>query len=200
MGITYKCGRVDADIVCGNDTSVSRVHAEISVSPTGDGVIIKDLGSKYGTYVGEKSVKSSQNQSSQSSYSLSEKEEKLLKCGQPVRFGLLGSLFRLETSRLVICTSGLSTPDMSFIKKTIEKLKGSAELTGSFGPRVTHLVIKDGKLTIKVANALAKCVPLVMLNFLEGESLSSDNKNLLLFGFLKKDRYMFRWAEKLLGL
>jgi pSer/pThr/pTyr-binding forkhead associated (FHA) protein len=53
---------VTADIIC-NDTSISRNHAEIKVSPNGEGVNIKDLGSKYGTYLGEKAVKSSQNQS-----------------------------------------------------------------------------------------------------------------------------------------
>ena len=118
--------------------------------------------------------------SQSSSLSLSDQEEKLLKCGDLVRFGLLSSIFRLETSRLVICTSGLATSDMASIKKTIGKLGGCAELTGSFSPRVTHLVIKDGKLTIKVANALAKCVPLVNLNFLDGKSLLRNNIKLYL--------------------
>ena len=40
-------------------------------------------------------------------------------------------------------------------------------MSGSFGPRVTHLLTKEGKMTIKVANALAKCVPLVTIAFLQ---------------------------------
>ena len=51
-------------------------------------------------------------------------EDKLLKCGEPVRFGLLTSLFRLESSRLVICSSGLSTSDSALVKTTIGSLSG----------------------------------------------------------------------------
>ena len=86
---------------------------------------IIDLGSKYGTYLGERAVKSSQNQSnSVESERLSKEENKLLKCGEPVRFGLLTSLFRLESSRLVICSSGLSTSDSALVKTTIGSLSG----------------------------------------------------------------------------
>jgi len=168
IGAKYRCGRVGTDFVFALDTSVSRNHAEITTSSDGEGVFIKDLGSKYGTYLGEKAVKSSQSGSQRrTDSSLDINEEKLLRCGQIVRFGLLQSVFRLQTSRLVICTSGLSSPDMSVVKKTIEKLNGCAELTGSFGPNVTHLLIKEGKLTIKVANALAKCLPMVTMSFLQ---------------------------------
>ena len=51
-------------------------------------------------------------------------EDRLLKCGEPVRFGLLTSLFRLKSSRLVICSSGLSTSDSALVKTTIESLSG----------------------------------------------------------------------------
>ena len=55
---------------------------------------------------------------------VSKEEDKLLKCGEPVRFGLLTSLFRLESSRLVICSSGLSSSDSALVKTTIESLSG----------------------------------------------------------------------------
>ena len=83
------------DFVFALDTSVSRNHAEITTSSDGEGVFIKDLGSKYGTYLGEKAVKSSQSGSQRrTDSSLDINEEKLLRCGQIVRFGLLQSVFR----------------------------------------------------------------------------------------------------------
>ena len=56
---------------------------------------------------------------------------------------------------------------------------GCAEFSNSFEPRVTHLVIKEGKMTIKVANALAKCVPLVTIDFLTDYLSCLDSKQAL---------------------
>ena len=50
-GYSYKVGKHNAQIKLVEDTSVSKVHAEISCNSNGD-VSIKDVGSKYGTYVG----------------------------------------------------------------------------------------------------------------------------------------------------
>lgn len=164
IGEVYSVGRVGTHFVLKGDTSISRQHAEITVKV--DGVFIKDLGSKFGSYVGEKAITSSQNNSQVDR--LKKNEETQIKTNDKVRFGLLSSLFKLEEHKLVICTSSLPTIDLNSVKSTLEKIGAqSAQLVNSWNSKITHLIVREGKLTIKVANALAKNVPLVTVTFLE---------------------------------
>ena len=77
-----KCtlGRAGADLVFNDDTSVSRMHANILVR--NDGILIKDLGSRFGTYVGDHAITSSESNSSSQAERLKGQEEKLLEVGQ----------------------------------------------------------------------------------------------------------------------
>ena len=92
-GEIYIVGREGANIRT-KDGSVSRKHAEVSRNANGPGATIKDLGSKYGTYVGEEAIKSS-NQKSQEDC-LTPGENGILLPGQPVRFGLCKFRFKWE--------------------------------------------------------------------------------------------------------
>ena len=108
-----------------------------------------------------------------------------MQVGERVRFGLLSTLFKLDEKRVTVCTSSLSSNDMSCLKTSLEKLgPQSAQLVKEWKSDVSHLVIKEGKMTIKVANALAKCIPIVTpvffqdyLNCLETRQNLPDPKN-----------------------
>ena len=164
-GYSYKVGKHNAQIKLVEDTSVSKVHAEISCNSNGD-VSIKDVGSKYGTYVGERAVVSSENHSQE--LRLDKDQTKILKNGERVKFGLQSSLFKLKKKKLVICTSCLTHNENTIVKNSITKLGTQVALfKESWDPQTTHLVAKEGKLTIKMANALANCIPIITSEYIK---------------------------------
>ena len=111
---------------------------------------------------------------------LSKDTKKELKIGEKVRFGLTNSLFILEKSKLIICTSGLSASENNLVKSAVEKLSQEhVNFVGKWTPDVTHLVLKEGKLTIKVANALSKVIPIVTIAFILDFVKCSNTKQLL---------------------
>ena len=145
------------------DNSVSRSHAEITIQ-NGVNVMVKDLGSKFGTYVGERAVVSSQNNSQEDR--LNKGQECQLTVSNRVRFGLLSSLFKLEKLRLVFCTSSLPVEEAEKVKQLVSQLPG-ARLVSRWSDEITHLILShEGTMTIKVANALGKCLPVTTCTFL----------------------------------
>lgn len=120
------------------DTSISRSHARISVRK--NEVFVQDVGSKYGTYVGEKAFVTSQNNSQEDR--LNEGEEQKMFASQCVRFGLLSTAFKLERLELNICTSSLSSDDLVNAKKYITGLGLGAVLFNKWSNEVTHLVVR----------------------------------------------------------
>ena len=164
-GISYNVGKHHAQIKLIQDTSVSKVHAEILCDSNGD-VSIKDLGSKYGTYVGESAIVSSEAHSQE--LRLVKDQIQTLRTGERVKFGLQSSLFKLKKKKLVICTSSLTYNENSIVKTSITKLGTQvAQFSQSWDPQTTHLVVKDGKLTIKMANALANCIPIITSEYIK---------------------------------
>ena len=164
-GFSYNVGKHNAQIKLLQDTSVSKVHAEIICDSNGD-VSIKDLGSKYGTYVGERAVVSSENHSQE--LRLVKDQTKILRSGERVKFGLQSSLFILKKKKLVICTPSLTYNENSIVKTSITKLGTQVALfKESWDPQTTHLVAKEGKLTIKMANALANCIPIITSEYIK---------------------------------
>ena len=158
---SFKVGRSTFNYCA--DNSVSRSHAEITIQ-NGVNVMVKDLGSKFGTYVGERAIVSSQNNSQEDR--LIKGQECQLTVSNRVRFGLLSSLFKLEKLRLVFCTSSLTVGEAENVKQLVSQLPG-ARLVGRWSDEITHLVVsQEGTMTIKVANALGKCLPVTTSTFL----------------------------------
>lgn len=131
--------------------------------------MIKDTGSKYGVYVGERAVLSSSQNQNQSDR-LKPNEEKEIRPGEKVRFGLLSSLFQLQEVPLVITTSTLPSAQRNKVKECMDKLarfSHNAQTVSNWRADVSHVVTPDqAPLTIKVANAMAKGVPIVTSAFL----------------------------------
>jgi predicted metal-binding protein len=129
---------------------------------------------------------------------------KSLSPGERVRFGLLSSLFTLKEFNIIICTSCLPNNEVSIVRNAVKKLD-NARLVDAWNSEVTHLVIKDGKLTIKVANALAKCVPIVSSTFVQDlvkcvESNQVCNYQLLCVRFCLLFVSCFEWATRFDGI
>jgi len=160
------------------DSSVSRRHAVVRV--LADCVHVKDEGSTYGTYVGEKALESSANNSQEDRIS---KESGYVHWpdGERVRFGLLSSVFRYQSvlidpspcwSRLVwrpikATTSGLPKQERQKLGREFTELKracdwpDAAALNLDWSDDVTHVVMDKVILTVKAVNALAKGTPIV---------------------------------------
>ena len=63
-------GRFRADISppSAKDVSISRRHAEVTLHGDGDGALVRDVGSTFGTYVGDRAIETSGNQSQEDRY------------------------------------------------------------------------------------------------------------------------------------
>ena len=124
------------------------------------------MGSTYGTYIGEKAIVTSQNNSQEDR--LNAGEEQKMFAEQHVRFGLLSSKFKLEKKELKICASSLTGKDLAEVKKLISSLGLGVELANKWSDDVTHLVVskKNCRMTAKVTNALAHVVPIIDKTFL----------------------------------
>ena len=145
---------------------------------------MKDVGSRYGIYIGERAIVTSQNNSEEDRLNVGE-EQKMF-ANQHVRFGLLKSKFKLKKKKLNICVSSLVGKDLADVKKLVSSLGLGVELANQWSDDVTHLVVsKDNcKMTMKVSNALANMVPIVdktylrdLLQCVRSQQYLPDEKN-----------------------
>ena len=110
-GVEVTIGRIKADVSIGDDPSVSRNHAKLKVEEAsssqqsqghGQGrllrpkVILEDLGSSFGTYVGEEAIALSGNVSeSQERRQVGRlKGQRVISNDTRIRFGLHSTLFK----------------------------------------------------------------------------------------------------------
>lgn len=165
-GQNYTVGRLTGEIVIRGDVSVSRNHGLVTVSTDGKSVHVKDTGSSYGIYVGQAAIESSGNCSQADR--VPKGQEASVGVGERVRFGLQSTLFKLEKHAMVLCMSSLANVDKMAVRRTATQLGNqSAIVVPNWDERVTHLVMKEVILTIKVANALAKGIPIISPTYLE---------------------------------
>ncbi len=150
-GLEYSVGRdkrshVRADT---QDTSVSRRHAAIRVDR--EAVVVSDAGSTYGTYVGDRAIASSGAGSQDDRVPKGQSTRVSLPVGgsERVRFGLLSSLYVLRRCPMVLTTSSLAKPARTRLSEDTAKLPG-ASVQSAWSNRVTHVVMEEVKLTIKV--------------------------------------------------
>ncbi|XP_046676684.1 nibrin-like isoform X2 [Homalodisca vitripennis] len=94
-GKEHMVSRKDADLLLEGDQSISRKHALLSVNDENEneGIVLKDLGSKYGTFtiIGDGQLTQ-----------LSPQQQVTLKCGDNVRFGIQWNSWRVDYVPLLV--------------------------------------------------------------------------------------------------
>ena len=122
-----------------------------------------DRGSSYGCYVGEDAIRSSA-QSSQDDR-VPKNEQVILTNNIRVRFGLHSTIFKLIWQPpLIVCTSTLSVSEKKRTTSILKSFEKGCKIVTDWTDDVCFLVMSEVILTIKVANALAKGIPIVTPN------------------------------------
>ena len=141
-------------------------------------VSLHDRGSSYGCYVGEQALQSSA-QSSQVDR-IPKGETITLAKKVRVRFGLHSTIFKLIwQDPFTACTSTLSVGDKKKAVSTLKDLIKGSKVVADWSDTIDFLVMGEVILTIKVANALAKGVPIVTPSFFEDFIQSVKTKQVL---------------------
>uniref|UniRef100_A0A673GQR7 Nibrin n=1 Tax=Sinocyclocheilus rhinocerous TaxID=307959 RepID=A0A673GQR7_9TELE len=156
-GQEYVVGRKNCEILLSNDQSISRVHANLTV--TEQAVTLKDS-SKYGTFIsGEK---------------LATGSTKILQTGDKITFGVFQSKFSLEKECVVVCSSCVDNERKASLSQDLRSLGG--RLVNSWTLDCTHLVMPTVKVTIKTICALLCCRPIVKPEFFSAFSRAVQQK------------------------
>lgn len=142
----YVVGRKNCDVLLPNDQSISRAHANLTV--TDQALTLKDS-SKYGTFVNNQR--------------LSENEVKNLEPGDSVTFGVFHSKFSVESQKIVVCSSCLDNDGKASLSQALLALGG--KMVNTWTQDSTHLVMPSVKVTIKTICALLCCRPIVKQEF-----------------------------------
>lgn len=191
-GTSYTIGRVNVNIAILDDASVSRNHGifhvqkNSKISTYESEVIYQDLGSSFGSYVGEAAIISSETQDTATGQPsqkerLQKGEKATLVPNTRIRLGLLSTIFKLTWKPFVISCSALKEKEKETIRETLKKIGGGKQhrLTSDWCDDVTHLVMKEVTLTIKVANAMAKGVPIIKSDYLIDFLACQNTKQIL---------------------
>ncbi|XP_048008803.1 nibrin [Megalobrama amblycephala] len=156
-GKEYVVGRKSCEILLSNDQSISRVHANLTV--TEQAVTLKDS-SKYGTFInGEK---------------LEPGSTKTLQTGDKITFGVFQSKFSLEKECVVVCSSCVDNKGKASLSQELHSIGG--RLVNSWTLDCTHLVMPTVKVTIKTICALLCCRPIVKPEFFSAFSKAVQQK------------------------
>ncbi|KAM4028730.1 nibrin isoform 2-T2 [Anomaloglossus baeobatrachus] len=145
-GTDYIVGRKNCAILIGDDQSISRAHATLSVShplsSLGQPDIIPNLtikdSSKYGTFINEEKMEIG--------------SSRTLKSGDKITFGVYNSTYRVIYEPLVACSSCLSGSEKTSLTQSVLALGG--HVVSTWTPHCTHLVMTSVKVTIKTLCAL----------------------------------------------
>jgi pSer/pThr/pTyr-binding forkhead associated (FHA) protein len=107
-GEEFTIGRSpDSDIPAIKDISISRKHAVVKVKvdeghPRGSRIVVEDLGSSFGTYVGEKALESSATNSQVDR--IDKKRPVNVEDGDRIRFGLHSTVYRFARHEFLSLT------------------------------------------------------------------------------------------------
>ena len=101
-------GRKEADICIPDDKSLSRQHAELTLSGEGfSSLMVRDLKSKFGVTVGETRLGA---------------EPAALSHGSTMKLG--STIFKVSRIPIVLCASGVSAAERPALKAAAAKLSG----------------------------------------------------------------------------
>uniref|UniRef100_A0A3Q2QWD4 Nibrin n=1 Tax=Fundulus heteroclitus TaxID=8078 RepID=A0A3Q2QWD4_FUNHE len=140
-GREYTVGRKNCDLPLPGDQSISRSHAQLTV--TDQTLTLKDT-SKYGTFVNSQQLTAPVELSS----------------GDNVTFGVFHSKFTVVfLEKPVVCSSCLDVAGKTSLSKALSALGG--KLVNAWTQDCTHLAMPTVKVTIKTISALLCCRPIV---------------------------------------
>jgi len=170
-GQVYKVGRLDADIICQSDTSVSKAHAKISVvSRPSQGrpeVLLEDVGSKYGTHLNDGILAESQRLAANGqAVSRALTKPQILKDSDRIRFGVAYSIFRLKWMDYEVTSSMIRVAsEKNNLGIWLEDVQPGTKVEPNMSEKTSHLVMSSISLSLKVVNCLATGVPIVTPQF-----------------------------------
>uniref|UniRef100_A0A671LTF7 Nibrin n=1 Tax=Sinocyclocheilus anshuiensis TaxID=1608454 RepID=A0A671LTF7_9TELE len=156
-GQEYVVGRKNCEILLSNDQSISRVHANLTV--TQQAVTLKDS-SKYGTFINCEKLETG--------------STKILQTGDKITFGVFLSKFSLEKECVVVCSSCVDNEGKASLSQDLHSIGG--RLVNSWTLDCTHLVMPTAKVTIKTICALLCCRPIVKPEFFSAFSKAVQQK------------------------
>lgn len=139
-----------SDFSIQDDTSLSRKHAALYIS--GDNVAVKDLGSKYGTFVNQPF-----------DTKIQANIEHILKPGDLVRFGASHNIWTVNQACFVTCSSTLKGENLQVLRAYINELGGLFK--NDWNESCTHLTMPAITLTIKVVMALVQGAHIVTVDY-----------------------------------
>ncbi|XP_076764819.1 nibrin-like [Xylocopa sonorina] len=163
-------GRKKGDVLFPDDESISRLHASVCVTPkqifemgeTTSTCRLKDLGSKYGTYICQENEMMAVS-----------KEGYNLKHNDRVRIGLQNSIFLVMNASIITLTSGLVEADRNRLKSLMDHIDGA--IINNWLKCCTHLTVTKATLTEKVICAMASAIPIVTVNYWEQVKVAVEN-------------------------
>lgn len=131
-----------------DDQSISRKHATLFISD--NALYLKDLGSKYGTYVNN-------------SEKIEENVMTKLNSTDVVKFGKIGSVWKVQEIKFITCTSTLKGENLQNLKILLAQLGGS--IKSEWDDTCSYLTMPAITLTIKVVLALVQNSHIVTLKY-----------------------------------
>jgi len=168
-GKTYTVGRALGSHIRGqNDSSISKNHAKLVIMSRGGQdrpeVLVDDLGSKFGTHLNE-GLLSEEEQKQRGSKTIIRALKKTVKLQENdrIRFGVMFSVFRLKWEVLNVCTSMMK--DKTSLLKWMQEIQPGAKIQPSLNKSTTHLCMSTISLSMKVVNALALSIPLILSSY-----------------------------------
>uniref|UniRef100_A0A034WIX1 Nibrin n=1 Tax=Bactrocera dorsalis TaxID=27457 RepID=A0A034WIX1_BACDO len=160
----YAVGRVGADLVICDDSSISRTHAflHITQNMTIDNedhksmelLELEDAGSKYGTF---------HNNGIEKNVGVPKQKRIPLSEGDRIRFGVLKSIWLVSKITPIIAVSALPVEIAKQLQQYIQVLGGSI-LTG-WKDTYTHLTLAEIKLIPKLLHAIIDKKPIVTCDY-----------------------------------
>lgn len=156
-GKEYIVGRKNCDILLPSDQSISRSHAQLTV--TDQTLTLKDT-SKYGTFVNNQQLTAPVELSS----------------GDNVTFGVFHSKFSVVfLEKPVVCSSCLDAAGKTALSQALSALGG--KLVNTWTQECTHLAMPTVKVTIKTISALLCCRPIVKPEYFSELSSAVQQKS-----------------------
>ncbi|KAM4735204.1 LOW QUALITY PROTEIN: nibrin [Anableps anableps] len=156
-GKEYVVGRKNCDILLASDQSISRSHAQLTVTDLT--LTLKDT-SKYGTFVNSQQLTAPVELSS----------------GDSVTFGVFHSKFSVVfREKPVVCSSCLDAAGKTSLSQALSTLGG--KLVNNWTQDCTHLAMPTVKVTIKTISALLCCCPIVKPEYFSELSSAVQQKS-----------------------
>uniref|UniRef100_A0A0A1WYL2 Nibrin n=2 Tax=Zeugodacus cucurbitae TaxID=28588 RepID=A0A0A1WYL2_ZEUCU len=162
----YAVGRVGADLVISDDSSISRTHAFLHLTITQKSHInneghqntelleLEDAGSKYGTF---------HNTGIENGVGLPKQNRIPLSEGDRIRFGVLKSLWIVSKMTPIVTASALPMETAKQLKQCIQVLGGS--ILTAWKTTYTHLTLSEIKMTPKLLHAVLDQKPIVTCDY-----------------------------------